>query len=68
MEEELKQNLRLLHHFNVLHMDIKNENICYSPSLNKHVFIDYGFSRIVSETKGYKTLTRFRGSLLYCSK
>jgi len=49
-------------------MDIKMQNICFSPTLRRYVFIDYGLSRIISEVKGHKTLTRFRGSLLFCSK
>ena len=49
-------------------MDIKTGNFCFSPTLNKYVFIDYGFSKIVSETKGYKSLTRFKGSLQSCSQ
>lgn len=31
------------------------------------VFIDYGFSRCIKETKGNKSKTYFAGSLGYCS-
>jgi serine/threonine protein kinase len=48
-------------------MDIKNQNISFSPTLKKYVFIDFGLSKIISEGIGYKSPTRFRGSLLYCS-
>lgn len=40
----------------------------YSPSYHKYVFIDFGLSRIITQTIGYKTLTAFCGSLKYCSE
>ena len=39
----------------------------YSPSFRKLVFIDYGLSRFISESVGYKTLTGFTGSINVCS-
>jgi serine/threonine protein kinase len=49
-------------------MDIKPENICFSPTLKKYIFIDYGLGKIIREKIGSKTLTPFRGSLIFCSK
>jgi serine/threonine protein kinase len=48
-------------------MDIKPENIAFSPYFQKDVFLDYGFSDIIEEEVGYKTLTKFKGTLTYCS-
>jgi len=50
-----------------MHLDIKNTNIMYSPSLKELVFIDFGFSRVIEEQPGFKTMTKFLGSINYCS-
>ena len=39
-----------------------------SPSYNKLVFIDFGLSQFVKEDEGIKTLTKFVGSVNYCSE
>ena len=52
-----------MHSYNFIHMDIKPENICFSRMLNKFVFIDFGFSKIVKEPLGQKILTNFKGTL-----
>jgi serine/threonine protein kinase len=41
---ELKQSLRLMHYYKIIHFDIKPENIMFSSYFDKPVFIDYGFS------------------------
>ena len=43
-------------------MDIKPENIMFSPSQEKLVFIDFGFSELIEEEAGFKTLTSFQGT------
>ena len=43
----LKRKLRLLHNFSVVHVDIKPENIMFSPTSEELVFIDFGFSRVL---------------------
>lgn len=46
MFEELEISLLLMHKMNITHNDIKPQNIVYSPSLKKLVFIDFGLSEI----------------------
>ena len=48
-------------------MDIKPDNIMFSPSHQRMVFIDFGLSRLIAEEIGFKEITGFRGSLHYCS-
>jgi serine/threonine protein kinase len=53
---------------NLVHLDIKPLNIMYSKEFNKIVFIDFGISSLISQTIGYKTMTNFMGTVLYCSQ
>ena len=64
----LYENLAILHHFKIVHMDIKPENIMLSPSFRKPVFIDFGLSKIIKEEKGYKSLSGFVGTVNFCYK
>ena len=48
-------------------MDIKPGNLLYSKKMEKIVWIDFGFSKIVKEKVGFKSLTSFAGSIGYCS-
>jgi len=43
-EKDLKRSLYLLHMFQIVHLDVKSANICFSPSFGKYVFIDFGLS------------------------
>jgi serine/threonine protein kinase len=56
-----------MHRFNIIHADIKPDNIVFSQSANKPVFIDFGFSSVIKENAGYKKLTHFKGSPGFCS-
>ena len=56
-----------MHRLQLMHQDIKPENILFSPSLNRLVFIDFGLSRLVKETQGATSLSNFSGSYNYCS-
>ena len=47
--DELYQALSILHKLHIMHQDIKPENIMFSPSLEKLVFIDYGLSKFIVE-------------------
>jgi serine/threonine protein kinase len=50
-----------------VHLDIKPENVTYSPSLDTLVFIDFGLSDILEEKIGLKTFVGFSGSINFCS-
>lgn len=63
IEEDLINNLKILHSLNIIHYDIKPENICYSKVHKKHVFIDYGLHVICKEPNGSKKLSAFRARL-----
>ena len=63
----LKKSLWLLHHFRMVHLDIKPQNVVFSPASKGLKLIDFGFSRVVGEEKGQKTLSSFLGSVGYCS-
>jgi serine/threonine protein kinase len=47
MVRALKMKLRSLHCLNIVHLDIKPENISFSPSLNEPILLDFGFSDVV---------------------
>lgn len=64
--EELKQSMSLLHKLNITHNDIKPENIIFSPSLNRLVFIDFGLSQSHQQPVGYMKMESGKGSLHYC--
>lgn len=42
---QLKTKLKRLHSFQIVHTDIKPDNICFSPTLDEFVLIDFGISR-----------------------
>lgn len=57
------------HSKNVLHLDIKPENIFITKQENgdyKVTIIDFGIAKIISSESG-TTVTQFRGSPMYCS-
>ena len=58
----LYDSISLMHSFGIVHGDVKPENIMWSPSLQKNVFIDFGLSRVVKEKPGQKTYTGFFGT------
>ena len=41
------KGLRTIHQINMIHSDIKPDNISYSPFFEKWVFLDFGMSQIV---------------------
>lgn len=57
-----------MHSLNFIHFDIKPPNIAYSGLRAKHVFIDYGMSKLIKEKPGFKTRTGFKGTLAFCSE
>ena len=44
IEKDLISNLAIMHSFKAVHMDIKPENVAYSPHFKKFVFVDFGFA------------------------
>jgi serine/threonine protein kinase len=60
--------LKRFHSLGIVHIDIKPANICFSPSLNEFIFIDFGFSRFITEEIGFKTYTNFLGTKGYLSE
>jgi len=63
----MHENLSMMHHFHLVHMDIKPDNIMFSPYYKRVVFIDFGLSRIISEPIGVKTLSNYIGTPHYWS-
>lgn len=45
-----------MHSFKITHNDLKPDNIIYSPSLNKLVFIDFGLSEVNIQKLGQMKL------------
>jgi serine/threonine protein kinase len=62
---QLYENMALMHQIGIIHQDIKPENIMFSPTFDRPIFIDFGLSRIVSEKIGFKTLTNYVGCINY---
>ena len=60
--------MRKIHSLQLIHFDIKADNVCYSPSLNKHILIDYGLAMMIKQKVGEKTKTFFRGNIVNCGQ
>ena len=56
-----------MHSLQIVHFDIKNDNIMYSKELEKLVMIDYGLSLVTDYVIGKKKQIAFRGTLDYSS-
>jgi serine/threonine protein kinase len=57
-----------MHSLKVVHCDLKTSNIAWSSIYDKWVFIDFGFSKMLEEKPGKKTLTKFIGTYQFASK
>lgn len=64
---QLQSKLLKMHAIKFIHMDIKEDNICFSNIKKDYVFIDYGLSKIIKEDVGRKSLTHFFGTASHCS-
>ena len=56
-----------MHRIQLVHLDIKPDNVMLSPTFQRLVFIDYGLSKFIKERIGEKSLTHFIGSISFCS-
>lgn len=64
---QLKDSLRLMHSFQIVHRDIKPDNIMWSDCHEKFVFIDFGFCCAIKEKINELTLTDYCGTFEYSS-
>lgn len=64
----LQQKLHLLHTLHIVHLDIKPENIGFSPRNNSLILIDFGLSKIIAEEIGTPSVSSFVGSMNFCSE
>lgn len=46
-KDTLYKSIGLLHQYNIVHQDIKPNNIMFSPAYHKIVLIDYGLSKFI---------------------
>ena len=65
MRQELFENLNIMHQWRIVHRDIKEKNLGWSPKYKKWVFLDFGFSTNLHEDIGEKTETKFIGTMGY---
>jgi serine/threonine protein kinase len=56
-----------MHILQVVHCDLKPENIMYSRRLKKNIILDYGMTKLTEEKWGQKSLSYFQGTYEYCS-
>ena len=64
-EKNCFENLKTMHQLKIVHRDIKEKNIGWSPSLKKWVFLDFGFTTCLEENFGEQTKTEFIGTIGY---
>ena len=67
-QRDIREALAILHSFKVVHMDIKPENLAYSPHNKKYVLLDFGFAEMISEDIGEKTWIKPKGTFNYMNQ
>ncbi len=67
-EKDLTENLKIMHYFKIVHLDIKPENIAYSPTFEKWIFLDFGLSEIIPQKIGEMSFVIFKGTYFFSSE
>lgn len=65
-KEDLLHSMMILHSFQIVHCDIKPDNIMWSPAYRKFVFIDFGLSYCESQRPGFLSHTCYIGTYNFC--
>lgn len=64
---DLWESLKLLHELRIVHGDIKPDNVMWSPTYRKLVFVDFGLSCCPSQKIGEMTYTVYFGTPMFSS-
>ena len=67
MESDLMKGLKMMHSLKVVHRDIKDKNVSWSPTFKKWVFLDFGFATFLTQDIGEKSKTNFIGTFKWTS-
>ena len=57
-----------MHTLKLVHRDVKDANIGWSPEFERWVFLDFGFTKFLPESIGEKTYTKFIGTFKYTTE
>ena len=57
-----------MHALNIVHRDIKPDNIMFSNTFKKHVLIDFGGCCVLDQEIGQKTFSKFLGTAGFCTE
>lgn len=66
-EQKLIENMKKMHLLQIVHRDIKPDNLMWSEEYQTPVFIDFGVTTFIKERLGYKSMTRFAGTIGFVS-
>ena len=67
MEKDLMQGMKTMHSLKIVHRDIKDKNVSWSPTFKKWVFLDFGFATFLKQEIGEKSVTNFIGTYSWAS-
>ena len=65
--ENMQSHLQIMHHFKLVHQDVKLENIGWSTLREMFVFLDFGFSGFIQQAAGELSKTLYIGTFSYSS-
>lgn len=66
-QSDLVDNLAALHYFQIIHKDIKPDNILWSNQYGRFVFCDFGISHYVGQQPGEPSETSYEGTYRFMS-